>query len=73
MKIIVCFFFLTSPLWAQQAGQLVTAGDALDKENRNQEALSLYLRADAQKPNDAEIQWRLSKQYTQLMGDARSA
>jgi tetratricopeptide (TPR) repeat protein len=73
MKIILrFFFFFTSPLWAQPLGQLVTAGDALDRENRNQEALALYLRADAQKPNDAEIQWRLSKQYSQLMGDASS-
>jgi tetratricopeptide (TPR) repeat protein len=75
MKIISSFFFLfffTSALWAQPLGQLITAGDTLDKENRNQEALALYLRADGQKPNDAEIQWRLSKQYSQLMADASS-
>ncbi len=57
---------------AQGVEELVNAGDALDEKNRNSEALSIYLKADAQKPNDAEILRRLSKQYAQLMLDAKS-
>jgi tetratricopeptide (TPR) repeat protein len=73
MKAFASLFFCVSTLCAQVVGELVTAGDALDRRNRNSEALSAYLKADAQKPNDAEILWRLSKQYAQLMMDAKSA
>jgi tetratricopeptide (TPR) repeat protein len=72
MKVFASLFFCVSTLCAQVVGELVTAGDALDRRNLNSEALSAYLKADAQKPNDAEILWRLSKQYAQLMLDAKS-
>jgi hypothetical protein len=60
-------------MYAQGVRELVTAGDALDEKNRNFEALSLYLKADAIKPNDAETLRRISKQYAQLMLDANSS
>jgi hypothetical protein len=73
MKALAFILICVSTLCAQRVEELVTAGDALDEKNRNSEALSLYLKADAQKPNDAEILRRLSKQYAQLMLDAKSA
>jgi Tfp pilus assembly protein PilF len=68
MKALAFLFFCASTLSAQVVEELIIAGDALDKKNRNLEALSLYLKADA----DARILWRLSKQYSQLMMDAKS-
>jgi len=58
---------LSLPLaaWAQSASDLVSAGDALDAKHRNQEAVDFYLKADAIKPNDAEILRRIAKQYSQ--------
>ena len=73
MKAFASLLFCASSLYAQVAGELVTAGDALDRRHRNSEALSAYLKADAQKPNDAEVLWRLSKQYAQLMMDTKIA
>jgi tetratricopeptide (TPR) repeat protein len=52
---------------AESAGDLLRAGDALDAKLRNQEALEIYLKADALQPNDAEILRRIAKQYSQLM------
>ena len=72
-KVLAFILICVSTLCAQRVEELVTAGDALDEKHRNSEALSLYLKADAQKPNDAEILRRLSKQYAQLMLDAKSA
>jgi hypothetical protein len=57
-------------LQAEGPEKLVDAGDALDEKNKNSEALSVYLDAAAQSPNDAEILRRISKQYAQLMLDA---
>ncbi len=57
-------------LHAEGPEKLVPAGDALDEKNKNSEALSFYLEAAAQSPNDAEILRRISKQYAQLMLDA---
>jgi tetratricopeptide (TPR) repeat protein len=73
MKAFVLLLFLASTLYAQGVGDLVTAGDALDEKNLNSEALPLYIKADALKPNDAEILRRISKQYAQLMLDAKSS
>ena len=53
--------------------KLAAEGDDLDRKNRNFEAVALYLQADSQKPRDAGILWRISKQYAQLMMDAESA
>jgi Flp pilus assembly protein TadD len=72
VKAVLFLFFCVSTLSAQLVEELITEGDTLDKRNQNFEALSLYLKADAQKPNDAGILWRVSKQYAQLMIDAKS-
>ena len=47
---------------AQSAGDLLRAGDELDTKNRNQEAVDIYLKADALQPNDAEVLRRIAKQ-----------
>jgi tetratricopeptide (TPR) repeat protein len=73
MKVLVLLLGIASVLKAQSTQELVTMGDALDEQNRNSEALAIYLKADAAQPNDAEILWRISKQYDQLMLDTRSA
>ncbi len=46
---------------------LIRNGDAMDAENRNSEALEVYLQADASHPNDAEILQRIAKQYSQMI------
>ncbi len=45
---------------AQSAGELLRSGDALDARHRNQEALAIYLKADAIQPDDAEILRRIA-------------
>lgn len=49
------------------ASSLVAQGDKLDAKNQNARALVLYMEADKLSPNNADILWRLSKQYCQLM------
>ena len=52
---------------AQSASDLLRSGDELDAKRRNQEAVEIYLKADAIQPNDAEILRRIAKQYSQQM------
>ena len=73
MKVLASFLICVSTLCAQGVDEVLTEGDALDEKNRNSEALSVYLKADAQEPNDARVLRRVSKQYSQLMLDAKSA
>jgi tetratricopeptide (TPR) repeat protein len=72
MKACAFLLLVASTLHAQ-VPELITAGDALDQQNRNSEALSLYIKADAIRPNDYEILRRISKQYAQLMLDATTS
>lgn len=58
---------------AQSTGELLRSGDALDAKHRNQEALVIYLKADALQPDDAEILRRIAKQYSeQVVSESRS-
>jgi tetratricopeptide (TPR) repeat protein len=52
---------------AQSPDDLLRAGDELDAKNRNQEAVEIFLKADALQPNDAEILRRIAKQYSLLV------
>ena len=72
MKVFAFLLLVASTLHAQ-VPELITAGDALDQQNRNSEALALYIKADAKKPNDSEMLRRISNQYAQLMLDATSS
>lgn len=66
--------FLIGVSFAQaQTSALIQRGDALDAKNKNREALPLYLEADQQTPDDAEILRRIAKQYSQLMAEPLSA
>jgi len=57
----------------QTVDALIKQGDALDAKNQNAAALPIYLKADAAKPNDAEILRRIAKQYSQQMvGESKS-
>ena len=73
MSLLALFLCAIATLQAQSVSDLITAGDALDAKNKNSEALALYLQADATTPNDAEILRRISKQYNQLMLDAKTS
>jgi Flp pilus assembly protein TadD len=73
MKTLLFLFSCVSMLGAQVVEKLVAEGDDLDRKNRNFEAVALYLQADSQNPRDAGILWRISKQFAQLMMDAKSA
>lgn len=69
--LLIFFMHLVAllPAGAQNAS-LIENGDALDAKNKNREALALYLKADQNTPNDAEILRRIAKQYSQLMEEA---
>jgi len=56
---------MVSGAQARSVGELLSAGDALDTKHRNQEAVEFYLKADALRPNNAEILRRIAKQYSQ--------
>ena len=73
MKAFLFLFSCVSILGAQGVEELIAEGDALDRKNKNFEAVAFYLKADSQKPGEARILWRISKQYAQLMMDAKSA
>ncbi|MGA7391306.1 MAG: hypothetical protein WBL40_14465 [Terrimicrobiaceae bacterium] len=73
MKAFLFLFSCVSILGAQGVDELIAEGDALDRKNKNFEAVAFYLKADSQKPGEARILWRISKQYAQLMMDAKSA
>ena len=58
---------------AQSAGDLLRAGDELDAKRRYQEAVEIFLKADALQPNDAEILRRIAKEYSeQMASESRS-
>ena len=73
MKAFLFPFSSVSILGAQGVEELIAEGDALDRKNKIFEAVAFYLKADSQKPEEAKILWRISKQYAQLMMDAKSA
>lgn len=57
---------------AQTADMFIAKGDAADAKNKNHEALPFYLAADQKRPDNAEILWRIAKQYSQLMEETTS-
>jgi len=56
--------------WA--VGEWIEQGDALDRQFRSAEALEAYQKAAAERPNDAELQRKIAKQYVEMVLDARS-
>ena len=57
--------------WAApvQFARLLEEGDALCEQNRNSEALAVYLQAQALREPDAELLHRIAKQYAQMISD----
>lgn len=54
-------------LSAQSADELLAKGDAFDRCHAHDEALESYFCADKLRPDNAEILWRIARQYAQLM------
>jgi tetratricopeptide (TPR) repeat protein len=52
--------------------QLLAEGDAHDARRESKEAVECYLAADALSSNNAEVLWRISKQYCNMMLDGVS-
>ncbi|MDD5199720.1 MAG: hypothetical protein PHC88_07940 [Terrimicrobiaceae bacterium] len=69
MNPVRLLMLLAIPLCAhgQSIADFIKQGDALDARNQNAAALEILLKADAIKPNDAEILRRIAKQYSQQM------
>ena len=57
---------------AQSVQELMSQGRQLDLENRNAEALAVFLKADTGKPNDSEILRLIARQYGQLIPETTS-
>ncbi len=70
--ILLAIVFSAGIVSAQSVDELLKKGDALDARNQNQAALELYLQAETQRPGDADVLRRISKQYAQLMSDEPS-
>lgn len=72
MKLALMLFLSVLSASADTADSCLAKGDALDAKNKSQEALSFYQAADHLRPDDAEILWRIAKQYSQLMEETSS-
>ncbi|MBE2179756.1 MAG: tetratricopeptide repeat protein [Chthoniobacterales bacterium] len=51
-------------------GDLISQGDAYDRQFRTAEALEVYLRAEGERPDDAVLLRKISKQYVEMVIDA---
>lgn len=54
------------------AGDLVSKGDAYDRQFKSEEALEAYLQAAVKRPNDADLQRKIAKQYVEMVLTAPS-
>lgn len=63
-------FFASLP--ASEYDDLIRRGDALDAQNRNKEALAVYLQAAELREPDAELLRRKAKQLAQQISDTQS-
>jgi len=53
--------------------ELIARGDRLDLQNRNAQALPIYLEAEKLDPKNVEILRRIAKQYAQILADTSDA
>ena len=73
MKVLLCSLLLAaSPLLAADVPALLKEGDALVASQKVEEALPLYLAAEKEAPENAEILQRISAAYGQLIADTSS-
>jgi tetratricopeptide (TPR) repeat protein len=54
------------------AEQWIEQGDSLDRQFKSSEALAAYQKAAAQRPDDADLQRKIAKQYVEMVLDATS-
>jgi len=54
------------------AAEWIEQGDSLDRQFKSSEALAAYQKAAAQRPNDADVQRKMAKQYVEMVLDAPS-
>lgn len=66
------FFWVSVSALAEPVSTYLAQGDVADAKGKAEKALSLYLAADQLQPNDANILWRVAKQYSEL-GDKKGA
>lgn len=53
-------------------GEWIEQGDAFDRQFKSAEALKAYLKAAEVRPNDADLQRKIAKQYVEMVLDASS-
>ncbi len=73
MKTLIAFgaaCTLISSSWA--AGDWIEQGDSLDRQFKSAEALAAYQKAAEVRPNDADLQRKIAKQYVEMVLDASS-
>ncbi|MGC3988804.1 MAG: hypothetical protein QM796_03795 [Chthoniobacteraceae bacterium] len=57
---------------AGEVDDLLKKGDALEVQMKTREALAPYLAAEKLQPKDANVLYRISRQYAELMHDTTS-
>jgi tetratricopeptide (TPR) repeat protein len=76
MKTFAHFFIalmsLTFSVHAEDAASLIQKGDVYDKQFKHEEALKYYLPAEQERPEDAELLIRITRQYIYAMADESS-
>jgi tetratricopeptide (TPR) repeat protein len=68
----ILLFLVPSILWADTA-ELIKKGDALDQQLKTQEALSVFLDADKADPHNADILYRIAREYGLSMDDTKDS
>jgi tetratricopeptide (TPR) repeat protein len=62
----VIILFSSTILFSQTIEEYIAKGDSLYRAFNNEGALKVFLEADAKYPGNWEIQWRLSRTYTDI-------
>lgn len=73
MKTIFLLLGLTvATALAADSAALIKKGDELDKQFKTPEALAVFLEADKAQPNNAEVLYRIAREYGLSMNDVSS-
>jgi tetratricopeptide (TPR) repeat protein len=66
---VLGLLWVVSSVRADEYGDLVAKGDALDVQFKAAKALEYYLPAEKARPNDADLLVKIARQYIYLMGE----
>lgn len=66
---VLGLLWVVSSVQADEYGDLVAKGDALDVQFKAAKALEYYLPAEKLRPNDADLLVKIARQYIYLMGE----